>query len=307
MHFSLLMPMRAVKHYDRWIGEEHLVDLARFAEDAGFDAIATTDHPFPPDSFLAQGGHHSFDPLVSLAFMASSTTRIRLLTYILVSAYRSPYVTSKALATLDILSGGRVIAGLSAGYLRGEFEALGAPWAERGARLDAGIDAMRAAWSGESVDHDGLFPAHGNTQLPVPRQPGGPPIWIGGNSRAAQRRAVERAQGWMPIGQSEAVSKLTGTPPLETIDQLAALIADVRRMEGESGKGPIDVNYFPDLAWNDPSAWSPPVAADLNRYEDIGVTWLTIEPQSRSFLDLRDAVGRFADEVLGRRLGAAPI
>lgn len=301
MNFNLLMPMRAVKHYERWIGEEHLIDFARFAEDAGFDALATTDHPFPPDSFLAQGGHHSFDPFVSLAFMASATKRIRLLTYILVSGYRSPFVTSKALATLDILSGGRVIAGMAAGYLEAEFEAVGANWEERGARFDAAIRAIRAAWSGESMNSGGVFPVRGHTQLPKPAQPGGPPIWIGGNSRAAQRRAVELVQGWMPIGQPQSVSELSGTPALETMDQLAALVRGVREMEARTDRSPITINYFPDLAWRDVADWSPRLAADLGRYEDIGVTWLTVEPQVRSFAELRGAVGRFADEVLSKR------
>src|SRR5271168_2842828 len=109
-------PTRAVKHFDRWIGEGHFTDVARLSEDAGFDAFGMTDHPFPEDSWLAHGGHHAFDPFVSLSFVAAVTKKIKLLTDILVAGYRNPFISASAIAALDKLSGGRAIIGMAAGY-----------------------------------------------------------------------------------------------------------------------------------------------------------------------------------------------
>lgn len=297
MKFNLLMPMRAVKHYVEWIGDGHLADVGRLAEEAGFHGVAATDHPFPNDEWLAAGGHHSFDPFVALSFMAAATRHVRLLTFVLVAGYRNPYLAAKALASLDRLSGGRVTAGMAAGYLRSEFDVLGAEWDRRGARFDDAIDAMRVAWSGETVDVDGEFPAHGHTQLPGPVQPGGPPIWIGGNSAAARRRAVERGDGWMPIGQPAGMSKVTGTPALETIEQLRGLVSDVQQRRADQGRPPLDICFAPFGERGDPLAWARRIRRDLPAYEEAGVTWLSIEPHAHSLSELRQAVGGFADET----------
>jgi probable F420-dependent oxidoreductase len=298
MQFQLLMPMRATKHYDQWIEDGHLGDVARLAEAAGFDGVAATEHPFPDDNWLAHGGHHAFDPFVALSFMAAATTRVKLLTFILVSGYRSPYVTAKSLASLDKLSGGRVVAGMASGYLQTEFEVLGAQWEGRGPLLDAAIDAMRAAWTGESVDIDGPFPAHGHTQLPAPARPGGPPLWFGGNSAAARRRVAVRGDGWMPIAQPEAMAKITRTPPLETISQLAGMAAELQRWRTAAGGGPFDICFDPFGDHRDPAAWSEQIRRDLHAYEDAGVTWLMIEPQARSLTQFREAVARLSEDVV---------
>jgi probable F420-dependent oxidoreductase len=303
MKFNLLMPMRSVKHYDRWIGDGHLTDVARLAEDAGFAGVSVTEHPFPDDQWLAQGGHHSFDPYVALSFMAAVTSRVQLITFVIVSGYRSPFVTAKALASLDKLSGGRTVAGMAAGYLKSEFEVLGADWDHRGPLFDAAIDAMRAAWTGETVNIDGPFPAHGHTQLPRPATAGGPPIWMGGNSGAARRRAAERGQGWMPIGQSAAMAKITKTPPLETIDELASLIKDVQGRRAAVGGEPLDVCFSPFGDRNDVAAWTKQILRDLSAYEDAGVTWLTIEPHARSLDEMRDTVARVADDIIAVSAG----
>lgn len=297
MKFNLLMPMRAIKHYDAWIEGGHLTDVASMAESAGFAGVSMTEHPFPDNQWLAQGGHHSFDPFVALSFMAAATTRTKLITYILVSGYRSPYLTSKALASLDKLSGGRVVAGMAAGYLRSEFDVLNADWDHRGALFDAGIDAMRAAWSGETVEIDGSFAAHGHVQLPRPAQPGGPPIWIGGNSGAARNRAARRGQGWMPIGQTRSMATITGTPPLETISELKALVSDVQARRGEVNGPVLDICFSPFGDRNDVVAWAADIRRDLPAYEDAGVTWFTIEPHARSASELREAIAHLGDLV----------
>jgi probable F420-dependent oxidoreductase len=297
--FNLMMPTRAVKHYDTWVEDGHLADIARLAEAAGFDGVGVTDHPFPDDHWLARGGHHAFDPFVALSFMAAATSEVQLLTFVLVAGYRNPYLAAKSLGSLDKLSGGRVIAGMAAGYLRSEFEALGAAFEGRGRLFDAGLAAMRAAWTGETIDLDGPFPVHGHTQLPAPARPGGPPIWIGGNSEAARRRAAEQGDGWLPFPQAEAMAKITRTPPLQTMDELRGLIADAQQQRVELGKPPLEICFSPFADGRDTRALAAEVKRDLPAYEDAGVTWLTVGPNARSLTAFRDEVALLADELIG--------
>lgn len=283
MKINFQMPVHAVKHYQSWVGERDLADLAVAAERAGLDAVSMTDHPFPSDDWLAAGGHHAFDPFVALSFMAASTSRIRLLTNLIVAGYRSPYLTAKAAASLDLLSGGRVTLGLGAGYQAAEFRALGADFGSRGTLFDAALEAMRAAWTGESVSvPDGPFPADGHTALPRPAQRPHPPLWIGGNSRRARRRAAEHADGWMPFQQPPAMASITGTEALTGIDKLAEWIAELKTLRSDLGRsGPIDVCFAPH---------GTRTGEELIEYleehgsacEEAGVTWITWESRARS-------------------------
>lgn len=126
MRFSVQLPTDRVESGD-FTSVEAVRELAGAAERAGFDACYVTEHPFPTDEWLdSGGGHHALDPFVALAAAAAVTSRLRLHTNILVLPYRNPFLTAKALASLDVLSGGRVIAGIAVGYLEGEYRALGA-------------------------------------------------------------------------------------------------------------------------------------------------------------------------------------
>ena len=176
-----------------------IAEIASAIETAGFDACFVTEHPFPTDEWLGTGGHHALDPFVSLAIAAGATSTLRLHTNLLVLSYRNPFLTAKAIASLDAASGGRVIMGVGAGYLEGEFAALGADFGTRNDVTDEAIVAMKAAWTGETVAMKGeRFEAAGNTMQPPPVQRPHPPIWIGGNSPRARRRTVDFAQGWSP-------------------------------------------------------------------------------------------------------------
>lgn len=302
VRFALMFPMRAVKHYETWRGDGDIGTVARIAEEAGFDGFAMSDHPFPEENWLNTGGHHAFDPFVSLSYVAASTERLKLITYVLVSAYRNPYLSAKALASLDVLSRGRMIAGMGAGYLEPEFQVLGADFAGRGKALEAAIPAMRAAWSGQ--DHPGPeFASTGHRMLPAPVQPGGPPIWTGGNSAAARRRAVTLADGWMPMGQSKEVAEITKTPPLETVSELSTHIGEMQNRRAAAGLSPLDVTFAPfesDLLRRDAGEFATRVRTTVDGYVEAGVTWLTVEPASRSLADFRRDVGQIGDLLLSR-------
>lgn len=301
LKFNLMFPMRAVKHYPRWIGESDFGAVARFVEDAGFDGFSVSEHPYPDKKWLVNGGHHAFDPFVALSIAGAATRKLRLITYVMVAGYRSPYLGAKSAASLDLMTGGRLTLGLAAGYLKSEFEALGADFARRGALLDESIAAMRATWAG--AEHDGPeFGVAGHISLPAPSRAGGPPIWIGGNSAAARRRAVELADGWLPMGQSVAMAEITRTPPLEDIATLRSLIAEQNTRRAGLGKPALDVSFVPFeaslLRSGDSAAFCDAVQPLLPEYADAGVTWITIEPASRSVEDFRTDIAMIADRLI---------
>jgi probable F420-dependent oxidoreductase len=303
VRYNLMFPMRAVKHWNRWCEGAGVGDVARLVEDAGFDAFSMSEHPYPDREWLAHGGHHAFDPFVSLSFAAAATTRIRLMTYILVAGYRNPYLTAKAAASFDVLSGGRFTLGTGAGYLKSEFEALGADFDRRGGLLDEAIAAWKATWAG--VDHDGPeFGVSGHVALPPPLTDGGPPIWIGGNGAAAQRRVVEVADGWMPMAASGEMAAITRARPLEDVETLADWIAKLNKRRAELGRVAADVSFVPFeselLASGDCTAFSAAVHPRLEAYADAGVTWITIEPASRSFVDFRADIDSLTSKLIDR-------
>jgi probable F420-dependent oxidoreductase len=303
VRYNLMFPMRAVKHWNRWSEGATIGDIAKLVEEAGFDAFSMSDHPYPDRDWLAHGGHHAFDPFVSLSFAAAATTRIRVMTYILVSGYRSPYLTAKGAASLDLMSGGRFTLGTGAGYLKSEFEALGADFGRRGALLDEAISAWKATWAG--VDHEGPeFGVSGHLALPPPLTPDGVPIWIGGNSAAAQRRVIEVADGWMPMAASGEMAAITRARPLEDIGTLSEWIGSVNKRRAELGRGPADVSFVPFeadvLASGDCTAFTAAVRPKLDAYAEAGVTWITVEPASRSFTDFRADIELLASQLVGR-------
>ncbi|MDT5137187.1 MAG: hypothetical protein QOD58_1449 [Mycobacterium sp.] len=302
LQYNVMFPMRAVKHWQHWSQGASFGEVAKVVEAAGFQGFSMSEHPFPDKHWLAHGGHHAFDPFVSLSFAAAATTRVRLMTYILVSGYRSPYLTAKSAASFDLLSGGRFTLGTGAGYLKSEFEALGADFHRRGALLDEAIAAWKATWAGHE-HHGPEFGVADHLALPLPATAGGPPIWIGGNSKAAQRRVVDTADGWIPMGQSAETAAITRTPPLEDIARLASLIEEVNQRRVELGRPPADVSFVPfeasQLVSGNCGNFIESVQPRLKEYADAGVTWITVEPASRSFADFRNDIELMANELVG--------
>jgi probable F420-dependent oxidoreductase len=279
--------------------------MAAAIEAAGFDACHVTDHPFPPGEWVGDGGHHTLDPLVTLAVAATATTRLRLHTHIFVPGYRNPFIAAKGIATLDALAGGRVILGVAAGYLAGEFAALGAPFTGRAEALDAAIAAMRQAWSGEEVVADGAgWSARGNVMLPRPTAP--PPIWIGGNSRAARLRAAAVGQGWSPFPARRGLAAATGTAPLAGPDALRRGIDELRSEAERRGRaGPLDVCVTPFSHPHHRPALDPARLLDeAGELASLGVTWLAVRLPAPSRAEFLRYVERFGEQVISQPLAA---
>lgn len=301
MKYSLGLPVHKVDPVEEWCTAEAIAAMATAAEAAGMWAVNVTDHPIPDAKWLSRGGHHTLDPFVALTVAAAVTTRVRLQTNLVILAYRNPFLSAKAIATLDAVSGGRVVVGTGAGYLRSEFAALGVEFDERNALTDEAIDAMTAAWSGEPFDFAGAhFTAENALALPRPVQRPHPPIWIGGNSNLAIRRSVERAQGWLPMPSPAGATKLLRTPPLETLDDLRDRMGYLRAHCEKVGRtDPVDVVFMPiglDM-FRDELPEAAPLVEHVREQADIGVTGLSITLPAPSRAAWLEAVEWFGAEV----------
>jgi probable F420-dependent oxidoreductase len=221
MHVAVEFPLAT----QRW-GTEAVLALARAIEDAGYDEIdlfehVTVGHPIPGRSETREAAPELLEPLVTLGAISAVTHRIRLGTGILVLPQRQPALVAKQVATLDVLSNGRVRLGVGVGWQRSEYESLGVPFAERGPRMDEAITLMRRYWTEPSVTFRGQFyQAEAMGMDPKPVQPGGPPVWIGGDSEAALRRVGRLGDGWMAMADSDDV--VLSAPQKRAIIQAAA-------------------------------------------------------------------------------------
>ena len=192
VRFGFALPM--LRHR---IDPTELPRLAVDAEKAGFDSVWAADHVAVPEA-NAEAYGDVIEQLVTLTYIAAKTENLKVGTSVLIVPQRNPLVIAKQAAALDILSGGRLILGVGAGWIEGEFELLGADFAHRGKILDESIRLMRAMWREPLVNFSGdFFDVNGAVSSPKPAQP--IPIWIGGNSDAAVRRAARLGDGWHPI------------------------------------------------------------------------------------------------------------
>lgn len=298
MQFCVSLQTDHVDLGDEFASGAGVAAVARAAEAAGIDAVFVTEHPFPEDEWMASGGHHALDPFVTLAVAAAATTRLRVLTNLCVVPYHNPYVLAKTALTVDVLSGGRLILGCGAGYLEPEFAAVGADFADRNDRFDAAIGAMKAAWTQDSVPVAASGSTH--TMKPRPVQQPHPPIWIGGNSRRALRRAVELGDGWMPFPNPAATAARRKTPELITIEQLAARLDEAHELEASTGRtlrdvmfSPIGVDGYGTPGW-DLAAFRQVV----DEFAAIGVTMLAVHIAANSRAEYCDLIAGFGAEVL---------
>jgi probable F420-dependent oxidoreductase len=250
---------------------EAIVTVAQQAEALGFDSVWVSDHIVVPRSAIPRFGEVFFEPFTTLAYVAGKTQRIRLGTSVIILPYRHPLFMGKALATLDVLSGGRLIVGAAVGWLAEEFEALGIPFTERGARSDEALRAMRALWTEAEPKFEGRFFRFGQIRAePKPLQKPHPPIWIGGNSPAAFRRAAEFADAWHPSHRP--------------VEEIAAGARQFKALAKARGRDPISLEIVAraplrvitngDAPEPRPSLVGTPeqIVNDIGKYKEVGVT-----------------------------------
>jgi probable F420-dependent oxidoreductase len=262
--------------------------IAVAAEEAGWESVWTGEHYVLPDPAVpaspAPPGMPMLDPFVALAHLAAHTRTLRLGTGVTVVPVHHPLVLAKQVASLDRVSGGRFLFGVGVGYLEPEFRALGVPLADRGARLEEHLDAMRAVWQQGPAAYAGTHVAFSGVRAePRPLQPSGPPLHVGGYVASSYRRAVTQGHGWYGFALD-----LAGTERA-----VGALRVALDTYERPPELGPIEISI------------TPPPTVDLDdgtlaAYAGLGVTRLIALPPADGRRDA-DAQVRFVDE-LGARI-----
>jgi probable F420-dependent oxidoreductase len=253
-------------------------DVAAAAEAAGFDGIALTEHPAPSASWLESGGHQSLDPFVALAAAAGVTTTLRLITNLSVVPYRNPLLLAKSAATLNRVSEGRFIMGAGAGYLKSEYFALGVDFKERNALFEEALQVMQLHWSGEPFDFEGRhFSARNIQALPAPRH-NRVPIWMGGNSDAALKRAARYADGWMPMTAPASVAKTARTPPVTNTEELKERLLALERFAGDRYRELELVHGYSGPSLADFRKDADRIRHRFGEMEELGIDWTFIGP-----------------------------
>jgi probable F420-dependent oxidoreductase len=232
---------------------------------------AGQDHPpIPPDVPV-------FDAFTYLAFLAGRTTDIRFCTHVYNIGLRHPFVSARAVATLDVVSGGRAMFGIGASWLEAEWDAVGLDFRTRGRRVDEALDVCCRLWSERVIEHHGEFFDFNPVMFePKPIQQPWPPIHVGGDGAAALRRAALVGDGWIPMNHT-----------LEQIPPAVARMAELRAGAGRPGKVEVTIGG------------SVSAASDVDRYADAGVDRLIVRPWPRS-KEAIDGIRRFADEVMSK-------
>jgi probable F420-dependent oxidoreductase len=299
---------------------ETMARIAQLGERLGFDYLTLTDHLVLPDtsvpgypysesgSFYSPDPGHRHEQLVAATYIAAKTERIRLVLAVLVVPHRPAVLAAKMLATLDVLSGGRLTVGVGAGWLQAEIEAVATtPFAERGAVTDEYLDAFRTLWTEPQPKIAGKYVHYQDLVFdPRPVQKPYPPLWIGGESGPSMRRAARLGDAWYPIGSNNAHL-------LDTLPRLEAGIARLRKLTEAAGRDPAAVGVVYRVKRHGQAA---PPASDGNRrlftgsidlvlqdiaaLRRIGVTALDFDFEGRDADRAAAEMERFKAEVLDR-------
>jgi len=243
-----------------------------------------------------------YEPLAALNFLAGCTQKIRLGTHVLILPYRNPVLTAKMLSTLDVLSGGRLILGAGVGWMEEEFQALGLDtYAQRGAVTDEYIQLFKELWTKDDPVFQGEhYQLSGTGFMPKPVQKPHPPIWIGGHTNPAIRRAAKYGDGWMPIGLRP--------PAILEPEELAEKITRLRRLTVRAGRpeDAVSLCFSTGVTFDDSpgatrrmmSGRAEQIAADLRQYQDLGVRNFILGFPGDSVAALDEAMERFSKQVM---------
>ena len=271
-----------------WVGD-HIIIPTQIASAYPYSPTGTP--PFKPDE-------SALEPLTLLSYLAGCTSRIQLGISVLIVPHRNPLYTAKVVSTLDVLSAGRVICGVGSGWMREEFDALGLNFDRRGAETDEWIRIFKVCWIDDDPEYHGVIYSFGKVKFePKPVQEPHPPIWVGGNSRRAMRRAVElgdaRHPGWLRP------------------EQLAAQRQELEAIAAKAGRDPatLDITLLRPMQILDRPAGGPrraligtpeQVAEDIHAYAQVGVSHLVLGFRTTDGQEMLQQVERFAAEVRPR-------
>jgi probable F420-dependent oxidoreductase len=309
MEFGCVFPNRGPMATPANLGR-----VADKAEALGYDTVWFSDHiviptevksfyPYDPSGKMPFNPSEPYwEPLTVIGYVAGRTSRLRLGTSVLILPYRNPIVTAKMLATLDVLSNGRMTLGAGVGWMEEEFKAIGLDtYSRRGAYSDECIRIFRELWTKDNPSFEGEFHQFSNIRCePRPVQPGGLPIWIGGHTPQAIRRVARLGDGWQPLVQRPPAD----LPPAEMQEKIAQL----RAFAQQAGRDPqrITLAMGSSIQFTDGAATGPrslftgtpaQIVDTLRRYQELGIQNFRCDFPSLSIDGLLQAMERFATEV----------
>ncbi len=280
-----------VRNFGPHATPENLLGWARFAEEHGFGMAMISDHVAPTPEVNEIYPTPFYDPFATIAWLAGATTTLELGTGVTVLPYRHPLLTARMAANLDAFSGGRFVLGVGVGWSKEEYAALGIPFAKRGRVTDEYLAAVTAAFTDDTVSLDGEFATYRDVRT-APR-PQRLPVWVGGSSPAAIRRAVRFGAAWHPINQEPAWLREVGMPALRKAagdGAVPALAPRIRARLGDrtrTGEGTV-----------------AQIAADIREFADLGAEYLILDPNpdhpkdEKPLADDWAALTEIADHVL---------
>ena len=296
---------------------ESLGQLARRADELGFAYLAVPDHIVVPrtidsrypysatGAFPGSASGSCLDQFSVLSFVAAMTRQARLVTSVTVIPHRGAVEQAKLVATIDVLSQGRMTLGVGAGWMREEFEALGVPsFDQRGRVTDEYLEVFKCLWTEDDPEFDGEFVQFRNISfLPKPVQDPHPPIWVGGESAPALRRTARYGDTWYPIGSNPHF-------PLDTIERFSARVARLGEIASEEGRDPASISLVYCATWANEGAVklegggrhlltgsAQDLQEDITALRNAGVVGLMLNFQRDTLAQSLDAKQHFADEV----------
>ena len=316
MNFGFGIPMRG-----QLANMESISTIVKGGEELGFDIVTISDHVVVPKAidsiypynetgeFAGQDTGECLEQLTTTMAIASITQRLRLLTSVMVLPHRSPVLTAKILATIDVLSGGRLDVGCGVGWMKEEFEALGAPnFSERGAVGSEYLRAFKELWTSDNPSFQGNYCNFSNISfLPKPVQNPHPPIWVGGESAPALRRAASLGTCWYPIGSNPKF-------PLDSANRLDAHIGRLRAYAEEYARDPSEIDLAFSANWYslaDPknravarNRWftgsSTEIAEDIAAIEKLGVNHLILSFSGDTTAEILNNMSSFMEKIVSR-------
>lgn len=277
-------------------------EVGAAVERAGFNAGLVTDHPAPTGRWLDSGGHYAQGPFVMLAMLAAHTTTLRLQTGILVLPYRNPFAVARDVATLDCFSNGRVTLSVGAGYLKGEYRAMGVDFEQRNELMDEYVRALRVSLTGEEFTFEGTgYVAYGNRIIPGPVQQR-LPIYCGGNAKRAIRRVVDLCDGWNPFftGVSGANTATTRTVAMDGEEDLAAGLAYMREYCEQVGREDLPEIVLGGLTSPGEKVDNQLLIDRIGRYSEMGVSTAAITVNGRTRAEFCDEAERIGAEIIAK-------
>jgi probable F420-dependent oxidoreductase len=301
MKINVTLPFDNIENPQEFLRPEAVTEIGSVLERAGFNGGNVTDHPCPTGRWLDGGGHHAQDPFVILSLLAAATKKVRLQTGILVLPYRNPFITARAVATLDVFSGGRVTLGLGAGYMKGEYHALGLDFERRNDIVDEYIKAMKAAWCSDEFSFKGTgYEARGNRILPRPLQKPHPPLLIGGNSHRAIRRAVELGDAWYPFFTAGPLSATARTAAMTGEDDILEGIRYMREYCATFGREQPPEIILSSLTSPGEKLHPEALIERIARYKELGITGAALHIDGKTRAEWCDNAERCGAQVLAK-------